>query len=125
MSCARCIALEAENRRLKAQLGIHVSKDAAELLRDGLGVSLQQACLIAALHTFNGRAMGSWALIDALLQFYPYKRSDDAVIRVQLSRIRSAMGADFIETVLGVGYALTASARARCDGLLQAQQVAA
>jgi len=126
MSCARCIALEAENRRLNAMLGLSFDMDEADKLKVGFGVTLQEARLISMLHRFKGKAVSGWSLLDAMAEYYTTPRSSEKIINVLVFRIRSKLGRDFIENTWGVGYNLSLTAVARCDTILsQARQVAA
>lgn len=126
MSCAHCIALEAENRRLSAMLGLSFDMDDADRLKVELGVTLQEARLISMLYGFKGRAISGWHILDAMAEYYSTPRSSEKIINVLVFRVRKKLGRGFIENAWGIGYSLSSAARARCDAILaQAQQVAA
>jgi len=126
MSCAHCIALEAENRRLNAMLGLSFDMDDADKLKASLGVTLQEARLISMLHRFPGRGVSGWRILDAMAGYYSTPRSSEKIINVLVFRVRNKLGRDFIKNLWGVGYSLSSSARASCDVILRpADQVAA
>jgi DNA-binding response OmpR family regulator len=126
MTCEHCIKLEAENRRLNAMLGLSFDMDQADHLKAALGVTLQEARIIATLYDFKGRAVSGWRILNSLEDYYTTPRSSEKIINVLVFRIRAKLGRDFIENVWGIGYALSATARARCDAVInQVQQVAA
>ncbi len=108
--CPRCASLEAENARLRQQLGFKVRADIHGRLREGLGVTQQQARFLLALY----RTPGQWVTFDALLASLPtrYTKSEDGrrsghYLRVLAYQTRRATGPGIVGTNRAHGYYLT------------------
>jgi len=125
--CARLAELEEENRQLRRELAFSVDAARGKMLAKHLGITPQQGLIVTALYAAKGRPIAPWDIADAIgssVMKDGFEQAD--VIRVQVSKIRTAVHPSFISNVWGAGYYMSEAARARCDAILsQAQQVAA
>jgi DNA-binding response OmpR family regulator len=113
MTCPKCNIelqiLREENKELRRQLAYEINTQIAERLRLVFGLTKQQGAILEALRGAGGRVVSNEAL-DGFME--PVRdRSEDNDIRnltkVQIFRIRRAMGPDVISNVRGIGYRLS------------------
>lgn len=113
MTCPKCNVelqiLREENKELRRQLAYEINTQIAERLRLVFGLTKQQGAILEALRGAQGRVV-QYEALDGFME--PLRdRNDENDIRnlakVQVHRIRRAMGAESISTVLGVGYRLS------------------
>ena len=101
--CDHCRDLEARVSTLEGMLGVMSSGSVYEALRHAIGLTAQQALIVAHLYGAKGRAVETAALEEAA-QGGRWAGS----LVVQISRIRKAIGAQSIATRRGPpGYSLT------------------
>lgn len=109
--------LEEAVRQLRAQLHVEPARVKVDRLQMGLGLTRYQALLMAALHD----AGSTWLPTDRLDMVLP-ERGDDPrdvrTIKVQICRIRHALGADAILHYTDVGYTLGATGVLACKRAL-------
>lgn len=117
MTCAHCSELLAEVTELRRQLALEVDHTKAETFCAALGITPQQAAIVAALYDAKDRPISKGAVLD-LMPVSWGERTDDKIVDVQICMIRKVLGAGFIETVRMRGYSLSQVARANCDAAL-------
>jgi DNA-binding response OmpR family regulator len=120
MTCARCAKLQDRVEELTAALGI-LDDATTEILRQRFKLRPVEANILTRLYAAAGRVVQLWALEQALVAQDPLGNA----VRVHVSRLRKALGADHIETVHSGGYRLSPVGRARVYQALNPKRVAA
>lgn len=121
MSCAACETLREENRQLRRELGLFAEARRVAALTRAFGLSPIGARIVLALHRAAGRSVSRTFLEDHFTGLEASGREIDdpsAAIKVQVSRIRHAIGPGAILTVWGVGYRLSAEGLAKVEAAL-------
>jgi len=102
-------ALREENKELRRQLAYEINLQIADRIRLAFGLTKQQGAILEALRGANGRAV-SIETLEAFME--PTGGRDphgdiDNLVKVQIHRIRRAVGKEVIENVWGRGYRLS------------------
>lgn len=102
MSCPHCERMEAEIAHLQSELGLRRSDGEIGAIMSRLDVTPTWARLLRAMYSAKGRVV-SHAFLTDMLPFDGEKSS----LTTTLCKIRKKIGANTIETITGMGYALT------------------
>ena len=123
MTCAKCQALEARIAELEADLegAVYSTTDGHTKLAARLGLSVQQACVVEALHRRGKSPTPTWALIEMLelRRGGEYECGTANLISVTVANIRRRLGRDFVQSLYGSGYWLSDEARAEVADALR------
>jgi DNA-binding response OmpR family regulator len=111
--CPRCHELETELAALKASLSKAGLPKVAAVARE-LGLTEVQANIVIRLQ----RAKGAPVDKDSLSFEVPSDDHSPALINAHVNNIRKRLGFDFIETIWGRGFRLSASGMARVGAAL-------
>jgi len=103
--CQRCDDLQEEVRQLRRELGMIRNRNMAYRLRLKYGMTAQCADLLEALYGANGRVLSSEFLADTIPS--DSRELDVDVVKVQICRVRKAIGRQAVENVRGLGYRIT------------------
>ena len=120
MTCPHCEELREEVRQLRRELAYEIKASDADRVRIVFGLSRQAGKIVWSLYQARGRRLTAEAL---LLQLD--SEGEDQLIKVQVSRIRRAMGRSFIDTYWGSGYALSEVGRLQVEEALEHKSVRA
>ncbi len=122
MPCGRCLELERQIKDLQTLLGQRVAARIRNRLQTALGLTPQQTLLLEALRQAGGERLSARQLADAIFSLDRRGGPEDpvALVRVCISRIRSAQGAAFISGggVKGGGYWLSDETISRLEGII-------
>lgn len=118
MRCDHCEELREEIAYLQRELGLQKHEDAVTRLGQRWGLSNTEAKILAHLHARRGACVSKSQLWDAL---YADGSSEPEVkiVDVFICKLRHKLPRPFVETIWGRGYALTGSAVATCDEVLE------
>ena len=123
--CARCQELEEEVRFLKRELGLDVERDKVGRLQTSLAITPHQARILYALYVARGRII----TFDILHEMIPAEdgapRDSVEVFKVQICKMRRAVGSNAIQNVWGKGYRITHLGQMVVEDALEATRRAA
>lgn len=124
-TCPGCAAKTrriAELERLLDGAVYSTKREAARLVR-AMGITGQQAEVLTLLYRSGHDFVNGHAIMDGMPVRLGERTENnrDAVARVQITRLRKALGMDAIETAWGVGYRLSAETRKRVAEILEAK----
>jgi DNA-binding response OmpR family regulator len=95
-------------------------------LMAALKTTAAETRILLALYAGKGRPVSNWRLSEASPPArMTADRNDIAVLKIWISRIRRKLGADAVQTVYGIGYALTPEGAARVKAALGDERAAA
>jgi len=132
MTCDRCakfadLLAERDERIacLEGELGLRANAEAMARLRSVWGVTPAEAQVLMHLHGAQGRLVNEKLIEDALPRNdHATDRSGYAIVKVYVSRLRTKLGRDVIETVWGRGYKITPEGMAKVEAILSPPEIA-
>lgn len=99
--------LEEEVAFLRSELGQSCSDTELLELQKGTGLRPGETQVLMALHRAKGRLVSHAALFEAAPAKWAGEDRNPEIVKVYISKIRSALGPNTIETGHGRGYRLT------------------
>lgn len=121
MTCAHCEELKAEVAFLKSELALDTDEARLGAVMRGSGLGPQTSRVLLFLHTRAGRFVGSAAIEEAMPEAHFAGRQSPTTVRVQIMRVRKALGDEGVETLWGTGsYRMTRKGKAVVDRWLGA-----
>lgn len=119
--CQRCEDKDERIAWLESELGLQKHGTEVNALRRHLNVRPQTAQLVLGMYRAKGRIMTNIQLWETIPQVRNPKADDDRdfkMLDVQVCNARKAIGADAIQTVWGIGRALSPFGMERVASIL-------
>jgi DNA-binding response OmpR family regulator len=104
---ARVDALEEQNRELKSELGLRIRDGVIGSLMNRLGLYPKEALALIAIHEGRGRMVRT----ENIMEFA--RIETEVSMRTHVSRLRSILGKDAIQTFSNEGYGITPQGAAK------------
>jgi len=123
--CPRCAELEDEVRFLKRELGLDVEKNKVGRLQTMLAITPHQARILYVLYAARGRIVTADALDEMIPAEGGETRDSLEVFKVQICKMRRAVGSNAIQNVWGKGYRITHLGQMVVEEALEATRRAA